>query len=303
MADIWQDSGVVAPSRAENDLKIHSSGEAGIIHVWPGRAHIAGHHYYLDSATTLPVAANTSGAPRTDLVVLRLDRAANSISLAVRQGTPGNPPAKPQPDRGWNSPEIVLGYATVPNGTNSVPAGSVEDARDLIGQRIRVGETPTDFPPGALVYKPSTQSWHGSRSATAVKLATESEGDVRWAARSHSHGAPFSWGGLTMLRSFDMGTNFWMRNGPVVTVALGAGFLGTGTPVPADTVLASIPAAIRPFWSVPAAGYLRSYSSGESHGAALAEVTSDGYVKFVDASTQFGSWRYLWFSCTYVIVA
>lgn len=74
--------------------------------------------------TTIAIAANSSGSTRTDLVVLRLDRAAWTVRVVVKAGTPGaGAPALTQTFGASGHYEIALAVVTVTNGSVSISAG------------------------------------------------------------------------------------------------------------------------------------------------------------------------------------
>lgn len=129
MARLWAASGVMgAPGDANLQVYANSSGRQ--VYVRTGRAAVRGHYYSSGAEEALTLAANGSGNPRIDRVVLRLDPAANSVLLAVKQGTPAGSPSAPaltQTDTGvW---ELPLARVTVANGAATISAGNVTDER------------------------------------------------------------------------------------------------------------------------------------------------------------------------------
>lgn len=129
MARQWAANGVVgAPGDANLQVFANSSGRE--VHVRAGRASVRGHWFLSDAQETLAIAANSSGNPRIDRIVARLDPAANSVTLAVKQGSPSGSPSAPaltQTDTGtW---ELTLAKVTVANGAVSIAAGDVTDER------------------------------------------------------------------------------------------------------------------------------------------------------------------------------
>lgn len=80
--------------------------------------------------TALAVAANASGNPRVDLVVLRLNRADYQITPVVLPGTPGANPVAPTPVRNepGGNPDYYdqpLAEITVPNAATTITATQV----------------------------------------------------------------------------------------------------------------------------------------------------------------------------------
>jgi hypothetical protein len=98
------------------------------VSVADGEAMVEGFHYKNTTAKTLAIAANVSGSTRYDLIVLRLDRTANSLTAVVKQGTPGaGSPALTQVVGGtW---EFLLASVTVASGTLSITSGLLSDGR------------------------------------------------------------------------------------------------------------------------------------------------------------------------------
>lgn len=102
-----------------------------------GFAWVDGHLYHNDAIETLAIAANSSGNPRRDLLVLRRDKAANTIVAAIVQGTPAASPSDPaltQVDGGiW---EIPIARVDVANGASNIAAGNVVDYRFYTGNPV-----------------------------------------------------------------------------------------------------------------------------------------------------------------------
>jgi hypothetical protein len=104
------------------------AGGSMVARVLSGEAFVQGFWYKNTATLDLPVANNTSGSTRIDVVVLRLDRIGNTLVLAVLQGTPGaGTPALTQNAVVW---EMSLATLTIPTGTTSaITAGMITDIR------------------------------------------------------------------------------------------------------------------------------------------------------------------------------
>lgn len=113
-----------------------------------GPAWVDGHSYRNSAQKTVSIAANASGNPRVDAIVLRSDRANKRVTIVVLQGTPGAPPIPPvlsQSDAGiW---DIPLGYVTVASSAVTITAADVTDARPIAvgidgagGGRVKLAE-------------------------------------------------------------------------------------------------------------------------------------------------------------------
>jgi len=100
-------------------------------------ATVRGHVWYSGTSTTdKTVAANSSGNPRIDLVVLRLTRATWNVAEEIVQGTPGATPVPPAltQDAGttgvWEEP---LATVNVANGAATIAAADVTDVSSALG--------------------------------------------------------------------------------------------------------------------------------------------------------------------------
>ena len=131
MARSWAQSGVTDYA---NKLEVYGDSSGRQVKVKTGRACVRGHWYENTAEETVAIAANASGNPRIDRVVLRLDPSANSIVLAVVQGTPAGSPSAPsltQTDVGTY--ELTLAKVAVANGASTITAGNVTDERAFTG--------------------------------------------------------------------------------------------------------------------------------------------------------------------------
>ncbi|MEU9605468.1 tail fiber domain-containing protein [Streptomyces sp. NPDC048057] len=130
------------------------------VKVAPGFAIVRGHAVQSTATETVTIAA-ASAAQRYDRVVLRLDPTANSITLAVVQGTSGGSvPALTQTDTGVH--EFPLATVTVPVGAATISAGNVQSEREFLGNSVG-GWTTATRPKaprtGRLGLNTSTNQW------------------------------------------------------------------------------------------------------------------------------------------------
>lgn len=110
-------------------LRVFSDGQGRQVKVGVGSAVIRGHLYRNTTEKAVAIGTNTSGANRFDLIVVRLDTVAKSITAEVRQGQAGSNqiPAAVQVQGGlW---EMPLAHVLVPNNFTSIPAVNVTDQR------------------------------------------------------------------------------------------------------------------------------------------------------------------------------
>ncbi|MFI1607859.1 hypothetical protein ACH4YN_38095 [Streptomyces griseofuscus] len=109
------------------------------------------------TAVNLPVTANSSGATRTDRVVLRLDRSAWTVRAVVKPGTSGGGAPSLTRDVGDTGVyEVPLAIVTVPSGASTV---TVARAELYVGVRIRPCTSTTRNPnpaPGEMCFETNT---------------------------------------------------------------------------------------------------------------------------------------------------
>lgn len=126
------------------------------VYVRPGRALVHGTFYESTATETVAISPNASGNPRIDIVVLEKDWTAQTIRLAVVEGTPAASPAPPSLTQTngvlW---QIPLAHVAVANGFVTISDANITDARhfviapgDFAGQ---VEDDPASSPPEGFV--------------------------------------------------------------------------------------------------------------------------------------------------------
>lgn len=95
----------------------------------PGTALVNGKLYENDAAETLAIAANASGNPRIDTVILRVDYTAQTIRLIVKQGTAAASPVRVALTQTASTWEIPLADIAVANGFSSITNEDILDRR------------------------------------------------------------------------------------------------------------------------------------------------------------------------------
>jgi len=129
-----------------------SVGTGLAVDVEPGEAMVRGHYYISDAVESLALATADATNDRVDLVVLKLDPVANSITLAVKTGTPAGSPVAPslvQTDAGIF--EQPVAEVLVP--ANSGVPTTITDKREFMGTRL--GSWSTDgrpLPAGRVLF-------------------------------------------------------------------------------------------------------------------------------------------------------
>lgn len=121
-------SGVVG--EYENQLQIKAQSTPNkTVYVDTGAILINGALRSITSVVNLPIADNTSGNPRIDRIVARLNYTDRKIEFVVKQGTPASSPSPPALTRDGNHWELSLARITVANGFSTIISGSITDER------------------------------------------------------------------------------------------------------------------------------------------------------------------------------
>ena len=132
MARQWGIDGVIALDQSWQTLKVTASNTTTVA-VTTGNALVNGFYYGLDAVKNLAVPANTGGAARVDLVVLRADQPNNKVSAEYMTGGATAPPLTQVDDGVW---EIPLAQCTVAAGSSVVTPSNVVDLRYFAGRGV-----------------------------------------------------------------------------------------------------------------------------------------------------------------------
>ncbi|MEU0344249.1 tail fiber domain-containing protein [Streptomyces bobili] len=150
----------IADSVGGTGFNVYADSSGMRVKVNAGYAIVRGHSVQSTATETLTIAA-ASAARRYDRIVLRLDPTANSITLAVVQGTSGGSvPALTQTDTGVF--EFPLATVTVPVGAATISAGDVLGEREFLGNTVGGWTTatrPKSPRTGRLGLNTSTNQW------------------------------------------------------------------------------------------------------------------------------------------------
>ena len=120
------------------------------------------------SALTLTISSNTSGATRTDLVVLGLSRSTWDVTVYVKTGTPGSGAPSLQTDTGdTGTYEIPLAEVTVINGASAISSSQVKTRHwyarpDGVASAGADTRPPSPWPGMRLWENGSSYVWNGS---------------------------------------------------------------------------------------------------------------------------------------------
>jgi len=99
---------------------------AAAVNLRPGSAVVNGVLYINDAVLALAVAANASGNPRIDSVILRKDTAAQTVRAVVKQGTPAATPVAPTLTQTAGTWETPIADISVANGFVSLAQSTIQ---------------------------------------------------------------------------------------------------------------------------------------------------------------------------------
>lgn len=137
-------SGYVAPGYL-NSLNVQPSSPASAsVDVASGAAIIKGIIFDNDATATLAVAANVSGNPRIDRVVIRVNFASQTASLFILQGTPAVTPTLPTLTQTYGATwEFSLAYIYVANGFSALTEPTIHDERTFLKSAFSLEGSPS----------------------------------------------------------------------------------------------------------------------------------------------------------------
>lgn len=155
----FQNSGVAA-SADSNDFAVSADSSGMHVFVQPGFAIVRGFAVLSTAVEQLPIAPAATQT-RIDRIILRLDPAANSIVLTIKEGTPGaTAPDLEQTESGIY--EVSLGLVTVGPTAVTIAAEDVAEDREFLDNRIGVWTTakrPSAARVGKLGLNTTTERW------------------------------------------------------------------------------------------------------------------------------------------------
>jgi hypothetical protein len=129
MAQHWLKTGVI--TGVLNNLQVFADSTGMQVKTKSGAVWIKGHYFESDVEETLAIGTADPSNPRIDRVIIRLDWTANTIDLAVIQGTPAASPELPVITQNSSRWEIPLAQIRVNAGVTTIVAGDVTDDRDF----------------------------------------------------------------------------------------------------------------------------------------------------------------------------
>lgn len=139
----WLATGVIKAYL--NELQVYADSTGMQVKVKSGAANVQGIYFDSDAEEVLSIATANASNPRIDRIILRLDLSADSIDLAVLQGTPAASPVGPSLTQNGTRWEISLGYIYVNAGTATIAAGNVYDERAFVEPSRRTEQLEVSF--------------------------------------------------------------------------------------------------------------------------------------------------------------
>jgi hypothetical protein len=127
MAQNWLATGVIKAYL--NELQVYADSTGMQTKVKSGAAWIKGHYFDSDAEEVIAIGSADSTNPRIDRVIIRLDWTANTIQLAVLQGTPAVSPTAPALTQNTAKWEISLAQVRVNATVTTIAATNVTDER------------------------------------------------------------------------------------------------------------------------------------------------------------------------------
>lgn len=134
----------------DGDLAVTASSPADTnVNVAIGGAYVEGIWYYNGASKSVAIASNSSGAVRIDIVVLVADYTAQTVRIAVVQGTPGAgvPTLTQSVGVIW---QIPLAYITLASGFTSIANSAITDMRNYANLPANVALDVTNSSGGTL---------------------------------------------------------------------------------------------------------------------------------------------------------
>lgn len=130
MARAWRGDGVIYENYGATSLQVSADGSGMTVQVSDGEALLQGEYFRVyDGPEPLVIAAADGTYDRIDLVVVRMDRVAETVALTVLTGDPAATPAAKTPTTNDSVWEIPLAEVRVAAGATSIGSGDVTDRR------------------------------------------------------------------------------------------------------------------------------------------------------------------------------
>lgn len=120
---------IISNGTYNGDLAVTADGSAMSVTLPSGRAWINGYHYRNDGDLTLAIDNADGVLSRKDIVVLRWDINARSITAQVVKGTPASAAAAPSITRTAEQYDLKIAEISIPAGTTAITQSLITDTR------------------------------------------------------------------------------------------------------------------------------------------------------------------------------
>lgn len=160
----------------DNELQVVASSPPDAnVNVSTGAAQVAGIWYLNNASVPVAIASNSSGSTRIDVIVLTADYTAQTVRVAVVQGTPAaGIPALTQTALIY---QIPLAYLTLASGFASIANSAITDMREYANIPANLGVDVTNSS-GAALDSGSAVIWLAAGGAAINTSTTEGDRNI-----------------------------------------------------------------------------------------------------------------------------
>ncbi|MEL7568958.1 MAG: hypothetical protein AAGU14_00175, partial [Eubacteriaceae bacterium] len=103
------------------------------VNVAAGYANINGYHVQNDAVLNLAIGANTSGLPRIDRIIIKLDLTTRAFAIYVKAGTPASSPVPPTLTRNISIYELSIAQVRINNNASAVNVTDERSSTSVCG--------------------------------------------------------------------------------------------------------------------------------------------------------------------------
>lgn len=172
MAKGWLGTGVL-PNQL-NALQVYADSSGMQVKVKSGRAWVEGHFFESDAEETVAIGASDPTNPRIDRVIVRVNWTANTVDLAVLQGTAAASPVAPSLTTSSAVWEISLAQVLVSAAVVTIAATKITDERTYAAN----ANEPYALRAVNLLTNPGFEVWQ--RGTSFAAMAANAYGPDRW---------------------------------------------------------------------------------------------------------------------------
>lgn len=156
--------GGVVDTGGGTDLLVTAPGSAREVSMAVGTAIVDGHILRFDSPVTIPIATNSTGAERLDVIVLRTDRANNRGEVDVITGATLTLNEVNELQQDANVWEVEIARVFAPTGSGNITSAMVDESRIFV-------DTPRRDLIGSYIYTRRAASSYRNITASGLTVA------------------------------------------------------------------------------------------------------------------------------------